>query len=75
MAELADAPDLGSGALRRVGSTPSECIGLTKVTEKVILKVLIDNSRRDDDLSKQYSRHETGEQPSMVAVNEARHSG
>ena len=26
MAELADAPDLGSGALRRVGSTPSECI-------------------------------------------------
>jgi len=48
---------------------------LTKVTEKVILKVLIDNSRRDDDLSKQYSRHETGEQPSMVAVNEARHSG
>ena len=27
MAELADAPDLGSGDENRVGSTPSECIG------------------------------------------------
>ena len=27
MAELADAPDLGSGDENRVGSSPSECIG------------------------------------------------
>ena len=26
MAELADAPALGAGAARRVGSTPSECM-------------------------------------------------
>ena len=26
VAELADAPALGAGAVRRVGSTPTECI-------------------------------------------------